>query len=308
MAELDDLIGRAEELVSQGISGEGRSRLSEIITGAISLHEESLRAGSLQDAALEEANKRSVRQLKELNEHMNELERLWDERMSLVRMQTSMSAEEADGLDEREERAVERSMSPIGNMVAGGVSRANFGSATKYLTGGLKEDFDKNLSEFPEVVSEYINSLPTMLKHDRTNLTGATLGVGAAVAGLAIVAVGLNASNPVGWCILGAMVLGFGISLAIKSLKKHKEKMREREEAGLDTSTIVDDVRAGVERKVDYVIELAEEVVSKKPADFLVRSAPSAIKRAEASATRILDSDGLSVLSDGARRLMARRA
>ena len=102
------------------------------------------------------------------------------------------------------------------------------------LSDNQKKELLNLVKQVPDVVGDYINNVGTMFKYDKKNLVNSSIGIGIAVAGVGVLALALTASNPVGWCVLAAATLTFGIALAKKAILSHKKKMKAREEEGLE--------------------------------------------------------------------------
>ncbi|MBT4963861.1 MAG: hypothetical protein HOI53_03835 [Francisellaceae bacterium] len=161
---------------------------------------------------------------------------------SLTGIESSMlKSKPGDGpASVEEERAVINAMNPMQQLMKAGLDSglqaSQLGNAVSMLPVGQQQGVQNSLSKLPDVTCDFVDSLPTMIQYDKKNLAKAGIGMGAAAIGVGLLVFALTASNPVGWCLLGGAILAFGISMAAKAIKSHKDEMQHRADEGLEVT------------------------------------------------------------------------
>jgi hypothetical protein len=258
MPSLGELADKVSELQKLSDDAQIRKQLLGVVDGAIDAAKKEAAAKS------EEGNKTLANEAAILLAELNK--RLADIELDILRGERD--SEPGPASDEADK--VEEVFEPLSALLQMGMDKTGIKSALDAANIGedKKKSISEQLSQLPELTNEYINALPTMFTYDRKNLGKATLGMAAVAAGVAILAIGLSATNPVGWLVLGGAILGFGISLAAKAIKEHKNVMKERAEAGEDIETPLDVARDVLQEKKKSLINSAP-----KPAQHIIGSA-----------------------------------
>lgn len=283
--DLDDLVKRISELESAADDVESRDKLLSIVDGAMSIAKKEAAAKS--EGAKREAANQAAILLEQMNARLREVEK-----DLLVAASRARGDADIDIPSEEEQEHVESAVDPLSSLLQMGIGRTGIAEALEKadIDEDKKKDIQAQLSKLPELTSDFIKSLPTMFTYDKTNLCKATLGMGAVAAGIAVLAVGLSATNPIGWVLLGGALLSFGIGLAARAIKEHKQVMKERAEKGEKVETVLDAAKDALAEKKKSFIQsmpgpaqsLAERAVGK--AEELARN--EGVKRLRAAVDR----------------------